>query len=91
MKQLSAHIWNQKTPAQKIDHYEQHEIELDKKHMFVPGAKSASSNGVLEMHQALCGGVAISNWRETDQQAMSEAVKVLVREFQQLFIEEDNK
>ncbi|MEP2447378.1 MAG: hypothetical protein ABJI69_09130 [Balneola sp.] len=90
MNYLSTHIWNQKTASEKIAHFEQYPIELEAKHMFMPGVNQ-SANGVVEMHRAMCGGVAVSNYKTTPHEAMKESVDVLVYQFQHLFIEESNQ
>ena len=91
MKKMSPGQWNVMSNEQKAAHFESNDVECRKQSMLNGNAKATdpSEKKVVTWYQAYCGGVIVSRWKKTEQEALEEASKNIAYELQLLLPTED--
>jgi len=87
---MSPEKWNGMSNTEKIAHFENHEIETISKSFMNGNAKvNDPHNAVSILHQAYCGGVIVSHWCKTQQEAFDMATGCIATSIQHLVIQEE--
>jgi hypothetical protein len=86
MKLLTPAQWNAKTNEEKAAHFQHETVEVQQRTLMNPHAKIGSppEEKLTTWYQAVCGGVIVSTWRRTEQQALEDAGKNIAYNLQLL-------
>ncbi|MEQ9717151.1 MAG: hypothetical protein RLN68_02925 [Balneola sp.] len=87
---MSPDKWNAMSNTDKITHFENNEIEVVSKSFMTANTKvNDPHNAVNILYQAYCGGVIVSHWCKTQQQAYEMASGCIATSIQHLVIQEE--
>lgn len=80
MKYMSPNAWNTMSNSEKRDHFLRNEVTVDSQIVYG-----------RQKFQAICGGVLVSNWKDSETEALKESARSIAANLQDVMIALDNE